>query len=114
MLNLTHSDERRDLCSFPEAKVLNIKQDCILGKHYHKLKTEYFILSEGECILLKSPLPVKVEGGTSYGLTESGKMEIGKLYEISANTYHEFHIKAGSVLIGLNSMPFTGDDDYKP
>lgn len=107
MQNLTpeHEDQRRTLYSFAEAKVLEVKEDCVLGKHYHKLKTEIFILSKGECTVDYCSIE-------NRGL-ESRKMLIGELHIIEPNTYHEFHIKAGSILIGLNSKPFDAADDYK-
>ena len=95
-----HEDDRRKLYSFPEAKLLEIKQDCTIGNHYHKIKTEKFILSEGQ-----AQLEIKDSGTTD--------MQIGKVYTILPGQHHSFHIKEGSVLIGLNSMPFDHKDDYK-
>lgn len=93
-----NEDDRRVLKSFPEGKLLQIKQDCIVGKHYHKIKTEYFVLVEGAAELrtgLKSEI-----------------MEIGKLIKVPPLIYHEFHIKKGSVLLGLCSHPYDKTDDY--
>ena len=94
-----HEDDRRKLYSFPEAKLLEIKQDCTIGNHYHKIKTEKFILSEGQ-----AQLDIKDDGVTD--------MQIGKVYTVLPGQHHSFHIKAGSVLVGLNSMPFSHKDDY--
>lgn len=94
-----NEDERRKLTSFPEGKLLEIKEDCIVGKHYHKIKTEYFILSSGEAQLQFT--------------TELVDLTIGELIVIPPFTYHEFHIKKGSVLMGLCSHPFDHEDDYK-
>lgn len=106
MLNLTpnHEDNRRALYSFPEAKVLEVKEDCILGRHYHKKKTEVFILHVGNCLLQT------VNNATGESIKQ--QMQIGKMYHIPPNTYHAFFIDKDSVLIGLNSHPFTGDDDF--
>ena len=95
-----HEDDRRKLYSFPEAKLLEIKQDCTIGNHHHKIKTEKFILSEGQ-----AQLEIKDSGTTD--------MQIGKVYTIAPEQHHSFHIKAGSVLVGLNSMPFDHTDDYR-
>jgi D-lyxose ketol-isomerase len=95
-----HEDDRRKLYSFPEAKLLEIKQDCTIGNHYHKIKTEKFILSEGQ-----AQLEIKDAGVTD--------MQIGKVYTVLPEQHHSFHIKEGSVLIGLNSMPFDHTDDYR-
>ena len=95
-----HEDHRRRLHSFPEAKLLEIKEDCTIGNHYHKIKTEKFILCEGEAALI-------IKDG------ETTPMQIGKIYTVLPEQHHTFNIKAGSVLVGLNSMPFDPKDDYK-
>lgn len=97
-LSTSHEDERRILQSFPEAKMITAKADTVIGGHFHKLKTELFILTHGECGL-KTVGEVKL-------------MEIGRQYIIRPGTYHEFHIKKGSVLIGLNSHAYNPADDY--
>lgn len=99
-VNVGHSDERRDLESYPEAKVLRAKQDSIIGRHYHKRKTEKFVLTSGACVMF-------------LGSTRT-EMQIGQIYEVRPETYHEFHIQAGSVLVGLNSHPYDPSDDYRP
>lgn len=102
---MIHEDERRILESFPEAKIIKVKQDTVIGKHYHKIKTEYFILCDGECSVLH------------YRFWETpgkpDKMTKGELIIIEPMRYHEFHIKKDSVLIGINSHPYDPTDDYK-
>ncbi len=49
--NMIHEDERRILEDWPEAKFITAKKDCVLGDHYHKIKTEKFILVKGKSIL---------------------------------------------------------------
>ena len=78
--------------------MLEIKDDCVVGGHYHKLKTEYFILTYGECEMSIDNYTVK--------------MELGKLYKIFPFEHHTFNIRAGSVLIGLCSHPYDPKDDY--
>jgi GDPmannose 4,6-dehydratase len=94
-----HSDDRRDLRSFPEAKLITAKKDCTLGAHYHSRKTELFMLSEG-CGLLV------LDAGAI-------RMEIGRIYTVNPGTWHTFKLKAGSVLVGLNSATYDPSDDYK-
>lgn len=98
-LLIINEDDRRKLTAFPEGKMLEIKEDCVVGNHYHKIKTEYFILSSGEAQLQTT--------------TELVDLTIGELIVIPPFAYHEFHIKKGSVLIGLCSHPFNHEDDYK-
>jgi GDPmannose 4,6-dehydratase len=98
-LSTTHSDDRRDLESFPEAKLLTLKKDATIGGHYHAIKDELFILSAGE-------------GTIRLGANDATPMEIGKLYTVKAGTPHWFDLKAGSKLVGLNSRPYDPSDDY--
>jgi quercetin dioxygenase-like cupin family protein len=102
-LSTSHSDERRDLQSFPEAKVITLKKDATIGGHYHKLKDEHFILSEGAGYLR-----------TGAGLEQwQERMQIGRIYTVKAGTPHWFELSAGSVLVGLNSRLFDKSDDYQ-
>lgn len=96
-----HSDARRDMQIFPEAKVLTAKVDTVVGGHYHAKKDEHFILSEGYGIIFLG------EGMTQ---TQEG-MAPGKIYPVSAGTPHYFWLKAGSILVGLNSRPYDRADD---
>lgn len=98
-LNTGHSDERRDLTIYPEAKVIRVKKDTVIGGHYHKRKTEVFILSEGRAVM--------VLNGVRYTMIH------GRAYTVEPLAYHEFHVDAGSVLIGLNSHPYDASDDYR-
>ena len=98
-LHIGHSDDRRDLRTFPEAKLIIVKKDCTLGAHYHAKKTELFILSEGS--------------GTIVLEAEATPMEIGRVYAVNPGTLHTFKLRAGSVLVGLNSHAYDPSDDYK-
>jgi len=100
-LKTRHSDARRDLVGFPEAKVLEAKMDAVIGQHYHLRKEEKFILSSGECTLHLGVPPEPIQ------------MAIGRIYSIRPGEYHEFHIKRGSVLVGLNSHAYDPSDDYR-
>lgn len=94
-----HEDQRRILEDWPEAKFITAKQACVLGDHYHKIKTERFILLKGECIAL-------------IGM-ETFHMQVGRMYEVKPNTRHSFNISTGSVLLGVCSHPYDPNDDYK-
>jgi GDPmannose 4,6-dehydratase len=98
-LSTRHSDERRDIETFPEAKLITVKQDSTLGGHFHTRKTETFFLSEGQGVIVLG--------------NEETSMEIGKLYTIPAGTTHWFRLKEGSKLIGLNSKPYDPSDDHR-
>lgn len=100
---MIHEDDRRILEDWPEAKVITAKKDCVLGGHYHKIKTEKFILFNGKAKLIINTM-----------VGDVGKaMKIGKLYTIEPNIKHSFELKEGSVLIGLCSHVYDATDDYK-
>lgn len=96
---MIHEDNRRILEDWPEAKLITVKEDCILGNHYHKIKTEKFILVEGSC----------------FALVDNNEyiFERGKLYTIYPGQLHQFELTAGSLLIGICSHAFNPEDDYK-
>lgn len=96
---MIHEDNRRILEDWPEAKIITAKEDCTLGGHYHKIKTEKFILTSGHAVMRYH--------------AEVFEMKIGELYTVEPTRIHSFDIKKGSVLIGLCSHPFDPTDDYK-
>lgn len=100
---MIHEDERRILEDWPEAKVITAKQDCILGDHYHKIKTEKFILVHGNATLIYS-----------YDSGNGQKpMQKGVIYTVEPNVRHTFLLTAESVLVGLCSHPYDPTDDYR-
>lgn len=108
MTNLDrHEDDRRILTVFPEAKMIHAKRDTVIGGHYHQNKTEYFILARGACVLRQWSSEKSSRDADEF------RMEIGQLFEVTPGQVHEFHIGAGSILIGLNSRPYDPSDDYK-
>lgn len=102
-LSTTHSDDRRELQSFPEGKLITAKRDCVIGGHFHMKKDELFILSEGEG---------RIALGDDRGADGPIPMQIGKVYAVPAGTPHWFDLKAGSVLVGLNTRPYDPSDDH--
>lgn len=96
---MIHEDDRRVLEDWPEAKIITAKKDCVLGNHYHKIKTERFVLTSGWAIISRGD---QVE-----------EMKIGKLYEVTPGVMHSFHLSKDSVMIGLCSHVFDPNDDYK-
>jgi len=96
---MIHVDDRRTLEDWPEAKIITANKDCVLGDHFHRIKTEKFILTSGEATM-------KVDLSTI-------RMERGEVYTISPGQRHSFFVKKGSVLIGICSHKFDPTDDYK-
>jgi D-lyxose ketol-isomerase len=100
---MIHEDERRILEDWPEAKIITTKKDCVLGNHYHKIKTEKFILVDGFCVIFT------MDKDSFLGPFPMTK---GEIYTILPGTKHTFSLKEGSVLIGLCSHPYDKSDDY--
>ena len=100
---MKHEDNRRKLEDFPEGKLITAKEDCVVGNHFHKIKTEIFVLSSGECLMVKriNGKDIEVE------------LTIGELVTCYPYEYHEFHLKKGSVLIGLCSHLYDPNDEIK-
>lgn len=96
---MIHEDDRRVLESFPEAKIITAKKDCVIGKHYHRIKTERFLLIHGSCEI------------TRNNITEP--MLKGVIYTVKPEVYHEFNIKKDTTIVGFNSHPYDPGDDYK-
>lgn len=104
---MIHEDERRKLEAYQEGKMITAKEDCVVGLHYHKVKTELFTLISGEC----RHLYYDIRPG--WKVVHDAKMYNGQIIIIHPYTYHEFHLKKGAVLIGLCSHAFDPTDDYK-
>lgn len=101
---MIHEDERRILEEWAEGKVITAKADCTLGNHYHKIKTEKFILVEGFASM------------TTWSTGKTGntrQMEIGKVYTVKPFTWHGFNLMDGSVMIGLCSEKYNPNDEYQ-
>ena len=101
---MKHEDNRRALTEFGNGrtwkvcKVIEAKENCYLGNHYHKKKDESFMLIKGDG-------EIKT-GGNSH------KMQLFEEYFVPAYIRHEFFLITGSILIGLCSEEFNPKDDY--
>ena len=98
-----HEDARRVLQSFPEAKLITAKMDTTIGGHYHQLKTEHFVLCSGTGQL-------RTRCRDEEMIID---MDIGEIYTVAPQVYHEFTLSEGSIMIGLNSRAYDPADDYR-
>lgn len=108
MMNLPtnrHEDERRTLVEyihdlpFRTSKVLFVKQDSVLGNHYHKLKDDIFFL---------------VKGSGTY--TIDGHEEIfsqGDCIFVKAGMRHSFKLFNGSILLESSTLPYDKGDEHE-
>lgn len=110
-LRLVHEDVRRTLYELGEGgvwkvvKYIEVKQDCILGDHYHKNKDELFLLVKGGGILQTMDMDTKLQNASILMAPRS--------FLISRNTLHTISLYEGSVLMCLASELHDPSDDYK-
>ena len=104
----THEDERRKLIDWSDdldiatCKLIIAKEDCTLGNHYHKLKTERFMLLSG-----------RARGTASRErIVHTWDLEEFKPYTVSPYLRHSFELKKGAILACLVDKPYSSDDDF--
>jgi len=102
---MKHEDNRRTLIDWDAEKAKTIKtvvakKDCVLGKHYHKIKTEKFMLVSGKalCRIEKDPI---------------FKMELFKEVVINPGVTHSFQLDEGAVLLCQVNKHYDPNDDYE-
>jgi len=100
-----HEDNRRKLIEyvidFPirTCKAIVVKEDNILGNHWHQLKEEIFYLLQGS-------------GSVTIG-EETHELKENDIVHAPKGVKHTFHLKAGSILLEAGTEPFDKNDDYK-
>lgn len=101
-----HEDDRRKLVDWSDGletatcKVITAKEDCVLGRHYHKLKTERFMLVAGEAEIERE------------GTREKHSMALHYAYVVIPYEVHTFYLKKGAILIALIDKVYDHEDDY--
>lgn len=105
----THEDNRRVLVDIPTEKgaykILKAKEQCIVGNHYHALKTEVFTVIEGEVIC--EIIDTETEELKHLTLTPGSKPLIVQPFDA-----HRFIMQAGAILACIASHPHNPEDDY--
>lgn len=108
---MIHEDKRRTLHDVSHDgefwvgnKTVIAKEDCVLGKHYHKIKTELFTLVKGEIIISHRSIFAKKD------VIET--MKFGEKYLIRPNTIHEFRLRKGAIMNCLVNREYTPKDDF--
>lgn len=98
-----HEDDRRKLVEwisdFPirSCKVLEMKQDGVLGNHYHNNKVDTFYLLKGN--------------GTYQIGEEHGHLVEGGCYRAEKGVPHSFFLTAGSILLEASTTPYDKKDE---
>ena len=102
---MIHEDNRRTLIDWSDrlpieaVKTVVANEDCELGNHYHKIKTERFMMIRGEIIC-------KIEKDPPF------KMQQFKAVKIKPGVTHTFKMKKGSILQCLTDKKYDPKDDY--
>ena len=96
-----HKDNRRTLYEFeyPVTKILEIHEDCVLGNHYHKKRTEVFVLLKGSIV------------ATLNGVDQ--EMKPFEPLKVEPEVMHTFKAKEGSILLEFATRFYDPTDDYK-
>lgn len=98
-----HEDNRRTLSEWIEdypircCKVLEMKEDGMVGNHYHLLKVDTFYLLRGE--------------GTYQIGDESGTLQEGGCYRAEKGEPHTFWLLKGSILLEASTTPYDKEDE---
>lgn len=99
-----HEDDRRTLTEWISdypiraCKVVEAKEDCVVGEHYHKDKDEIFYMLKGNGVVTLD--------GVSHAINKGGVVFVGR------NTRHSFKLPKDSILLGGCTEPFDPNDDY--
>ncbi len=98
-----HEDSRRTLTEWISdapirmCKVIEVKEDSVLGNHYHEKKEDYFYLLKGS-------------GSWKIG-EESGELKEGDCLHAGLGVPHTFTLKAGSILLESSTTPYDKEDE---
>lgn len=100
-----HEDDRRVLTEwvrdFPlrTCKALEVKQDSILGDHFHKEKDEVFYLLKGSGFVTLD--------------SDRTELKVGDVIYAARGVKHTFELAKDSILLEAGNKPFDPTDDYK-
>lgn len=99
-----HEDDRRILVEFIQdmpirsCKVITMKQDGVIGNHYHENKYEVFYVLQGEGHIVLDSKIIELRSGDRI--------------EIPTHSEHTFFLKGGSILLEASSMPYDPEDEH--
>ena len=111
-----HEDKRRTLIDWSDdmsietCKIVEAKEDCVLGNHYHKEKTERFMLLKGSADIFRYQVVNGVQV-TNYG--DRGPMTLNKPYIVRPGVRHSFWLLRGAILICLVDHKYNPNDDFE-
>ncbi len=81
-----------------------MKENGVLGDHWHAKKDEVFLLLSGSAGLV-------VIGEEHWGGTPGSPVLAPYRWEVPRGTYHAFHLAKGSVILGAATEIYDKDDE---
>jgi len=102
---MKHEDNRRILtewiANFPitTVKILEVKEDCELGNHYHNIKQDFFYLLKGM--------------GTYRIGDVYGEISEGQSLTALPKEAHTFYLTKGSILLEASTTPYNKNDEIQ-
>ena len=106
VLTLAHEDTRRRIEEYNgsdfSVQLFEIYTEIPLGNHYHKRKTETFIILVGGGRLLLQHM--------SGGVVEEKRLARGDVIRMSPLVAHTFFLTPGSQMVCYSSVPFDPND----
>jgi len=114
-LKLVHGDIRRSIFEYNgedfSIQKFDIHQECSLGDHFHRNKSETFVLIEGAGFVLFKPLN---SDGVSSDEVQRHELFPGSVFRLPPLTAHTFFLKAGSKMVCYSSAKFDSNNTDMP
>ncbi|MEM3473750.1 MAG: WxcM-like domain-containing protein [archaeon] len=102
LLEVLRSDKIPNIIA--QINILYSKAGSVRGKHYHKLKTEWFFVIRGEALLRLTDLETKES--LQFHLSDGEKF----LVEVKPFTYHELESIIDSSILVISDRCFTNEE----
>lgn len=108
-----HEDERRILTEyisgieFKRAKVLEIKEKCILGKHYHNKNDSVFFILKGKVVYMLR------DASNSRAAVKRDWMYEGDCIFVPRGVVHTFTAFPGTIMLETSSEIYDPQDEIQ-
>ncbi len=109
---IKHEDIRRVLIEYVSdseirrCKVIEIKEDSVLGNHYHRKTDSFFYLLRGNGTYDIWDFDNKLDG-------ENGDFLEGECIFVPRNVVHTFKLLKGSIMLETASQPYDKEDEIQ-
>jgi len=111
-LNIVHDDNRRTICEFNSndfsVQSFRVKEKIPLGNHFHKRKSEIFIITKGGGTFAFSPVD---EYGQLPDKMKIVNVEPGAVIFVPVLVAHAFLLHSGSEMVCFSSARYDKNDE---